>query len=300
MHILMSGATGLVGGALRSALERRGDTVVALSRNPEKAKAPALGWDPAQGQISEDALREVDAVIHLAGEPIASGRWTAEHKQKVRKSRVLSTQLLSKAVAESPNKPKVFISASAIGFYGERGAEVVDEQSEPGKNFLAKVCIAWEAEAERARQAQVRVVHPRIGIVLARSGGALAKMLTPFRLGLGGRLGSGDQYMSWIALDDVVGLLIHALDNPNLVGPINLTAPNAVTNQEFTSALGQSLGRPTVLPVPTFALRAALGEMADELLLSSMRVKPSIAESSGYTFKHPDLKTCLDDILSAS
>ncbi|MBX2811506.1 MAG: TIGR01777 family oxidoreductase [Myxococcales bacterium] len=298
MHVLMSGATGLIGRSLRSALEARGDTVTVLSRRPEAIEGSALGWDPYAGKLPGSAMEKADAVVHLAGEPIVSGRWTAEHKRRVRDSRVLSTQLLAEAVVSAKKKPAVFVSASAIGFYGDRGSLAVDENAEPGKNFLAKVCIAWEAESERVRQANIRVVNPRIGIVLSKHGGALAKMMTPFRLGIGGPLGSGNQYMSWIGLEDTVGLLLHALDTPTIDGPMNVVAPCPVTNVAFTSALGQALKRPTFMAVPRFALRAAMGEMADELLLTSIHVLPKVAEDTGYTFRHRELGVCLEELLT--
>lgn len=293
MRVLVSGATGLIGVALSDALRARGDIVVSLSRNPDRAEAPAVAWDPRGQELAPNALEDVDAVIHLAGESIAAGRWTPEQKDRIRLSRTQGTRLLAEAIAEAPKKPSVFVSASAIGFYGNRDDEALDETSASGTGFLAEVCIEWEAAAEPAREAGVRVVHPRIGIVLAKDGGALEKMLLPFRLGLGGRMGSGQQYMSWIALEDVVGLLLFALDNAELSGPMNVTAPSPATNAEFTRALGRALGRPTLLPLPRFAARLALGEMADELLFFGARVQPATALSAGYRFEHNDLETYL-------
>ena len=297
MHILMSGATGLIGRALRAHLEARGDTVTALTRRPQTAAPPAKSWNPTEGHIDPTALEGVDAVIHLAGESIASGRWTPTQKKKIKDSRVLGTQLLARTIVEAQSQPRVWISSSAIGFYGNTGPTPVDETAQPGSGFLAEVCKAWEAEAEPARQAGIRVVHPRIGVVLAQDGGALEKMLTPFRLGLGGQIGSGTQFMSWIALKDVVGILVHALDHPSVNGPLNLTAPQPVTNAEFTRVLGRVLRRPTFFTVPSFAARLGLGEMADELLLTSAFVVPSATLNSGYSFEHRDLESCLKDLM---
>lgn len=294
MRILVSGATGLVGGALRSALVSRGDTVVSLSRQPRQAPAPAMGWDIERGFLEAGALEGVDAVVHLAGESIAATRWNEAHKRRVLESRTKSTKLLADAVAASALPPKVFISASAIGFYGDRGDSSVDERTERGDGFLADVCEAWEAAADSARQAGIRVVHPRIGIVLAPQGGALEKMLLPFKLGLGGRIGSGRQYMSWVGLDDVVGLILHALDEPSLSGPLNVSAPAPATNAEFTRALGAALFRPTLVPLPSFAARLILGsEMAEALLLSSLRVEPRKALEGGYVFRDTELTPLL-------
>ncbi|MEL6184356.1 MAG: TIGR01777 family oxidoreductase [Myxococcota bacterium] len=297
MRILVSGATGLIGGALRSALIDRGDTVVTLTRRPRQAPAPAVGWDLSTGHLEAGALEDVDAVIHLAGEGIAATRWNEAHKRRVLESRTLSTKLLADALAASARPPRVFISASAIGFYGHRGDARLDEGSERGQGFLSDVCVAWEAAAEPARAAGIRVVHPRIGIVMAPDGGALDKMLLPFKMGLGGRVGSGRQYMSWIGLSDVVGLVLHALDR-EVEGPLNVTAPEPVTNADFTHALGTALNRPTLVPLPAFAAKVALGsEMAEALLLSSTRAVPQKALDTGFTFQEPDLPTLLRSML---
>ncbi len=295
MKVLVSGATGLIGRALTASLRRRGDEVLTLTRQPEKAETAAVGWDPQIGRLDPTALDGVDAVVHLAGENIAGSRFTDAHKARVRESRVAGTGLLADAVAKA--RPKVFVSASAVGIYGDRGDTRLTEAAAPGQGFLAEVCVAWEAAAEPARLANVRTVHPRIGVVLARDGGALDKMRLPFKMGIGGRIGSGEQYMSWIALDDVVGLLEFALDRDDLNGPLNLTAPEPVTNADFTGALGKALNRPTWVPLPAFAARIALGEIADEALLASTRVIPERALAAGYRFRSPDLLDCLRGLL---
>lgn len=293
MKVLISGATGLVGTALSQALRDRGDAPVTLTRSPDRAEGPAVGWDPNRSELDLGDVEGFDAVVHLAGESIASGRWTAEQKRRIQESRTKGTALLADALARADAPPSVFVSASAIGFYGDRGDEPLEETADPGKTFLAEVCMAWEAAAEAARQAGVRVVHPRIGVVLAADGGALPKMLLPFKLGMGGRIGSGDQYMPWVGLDDVVGLILHAIDHAEVRGPMNVTAPEPVTNAAFTRALGKVLGRPTFVPLPAFAAKLALGEMADELLLSSARVLPRVALDTGYRFRFSDVETCL-------
>lgn len=297
MRVLVSGATGLIGGALKARLEARGDEVVTLTRRPERVEGPAVGWDLEAKRLDEGALDGIEAVIHLAGESIAAERWTAAHKSRVLKSRVQSTVLLAEAIAKATPKPKVFVSASAIGFYGSRGAERLDEEAEVGEGFLADVCLAWETAAQPARNAGVRVVHPRIGIVLSETGGALEKMVLPFRMGMGGKIGSGAQYMPWISLRDVVGILMLGLDDEKIEGPLNATAPEPATNLEFTRALGQALARPTLVPLPGFAAKLALGsEMADQLLLSSTRAVPSKALAHGYAFEDADLLETLKHV----
>jgi hypothetical protein len=235
--------------------------------------------------------------VHLAGDNIASGRWTAAKKASIRNSRVQGTTVLCEALAQLVKPPKVLLSASAIGYYGDRGATTLREESPPGTGFLAEVCQAWEAATAPAVQRGIRVVYLRFGMVLSAAGGALAKMLTPFRLGLGGVVGTGKQYMSWIALDDVLGVIPHALSTETLHGPVNVVAPQAVTNQEFTTALGQVLRRPTKLPMPAFAARLLFGEMADALLLASTRVAPVRLLASGYTFHYPELEEALQHLL---
>jgi hypothetical protein len=273
---------------------------VALSRDPERARL-VLGagvepfrWGPEAGPPPPEAFREVEAVFHLAGEPIAEGRWTAARKERLRESRVRGTRNLVAAMESLGERPRVLVSASAVGFYGDRGDEVLDESAPPGSDFLAALCRDWEAEAGRARALGIRVVTPRTGIVLDRTGGALARMLTPFKLGLGGRLGSGRQWMPWIHLDDLVGLLLHAAAKDEVRGAMNAVGPAPVTNREFTRTLGSVLKRPAIFPVPNFALRLAFGEMAS-VLLGSQRVAPRVAEKTGYQFRYTSLEKALID-----
>lgn len=286
MKVLVSGGTGFIGSRLVQTLKGRGDEVLILSRRPG---ANRIEWAPPEPLCSA-ALDGVHAVIHLAGEPIAGGWWTQARKRRILESRTQSTEVLASALAQrSQEQARTFISASAIGWYGNRDDETLTEGSSLGSGFLAEVCAAWEAAAEPARQAKLRVVHPRIGVVLGRDGGALSTMLTPFRLGLGGMIGSGRQYMPWISIEDAVGLLVHALDNASLNGPMNVTSPQPVTNREFTRALGQALHRPTLVPLPAFGARMLMGEMANELLLSSARVLPQVATESGFAFEEKTL-----------
>jgi len=303
MRILVTGATGFVGSRLVEALVARGDQVVVLSRDAERArrKLPGIAgshaWNPERDLPPAAALEGVEAVIHLAGESIAAGRWSPEQKARIRNSRLNGTRNLVKALAGT--SVRTLISASAIGFYGDRGDEALDEQATPGKDFLADVCLDWEREALVAREQGIRVVNPRIGVVLGEGGGALDKMLIPFRLGLGGPLGSGRQWMSWIHRDDLVGLFLHLVDHPELSGPVNATAPGAVTNAVFTRVLGKVLSRPAFFPVPGFGLRILMGELADALLLGGQRVLPARAEASGYRFRFPDLEGALRAVLGS-
>ncbi len=297
MQILVTGSTGLVGSTLIPALTAEGHRVSCLVRLKSKLGIRDTYWDPTAGELYSSPLEGLDAVIHLAGENIAGGRWTAARKARIRDSRIQGTRLLSGSLAQLARPPKVFVSASAVGYYGDRADEVLTEQSSPGSNFLAGVCREWESATEPAAQHSIRVVILRLGVVLTLTGGALAKMLTPFRMGVGGIIGSGKQYMSWIAIDDLVRIIIHTLKTDSLNGPINAVAPNPVTNAEFTKTLGRVLRRPTVLPMPAFAARLALGEMADELLLASARVVPSKLLASGFVFRHPDLESALTDLL---
>ncbi len=296
---LITGGTGLLG---RKLLTELSDATV-LSRDPERAQR-ALGsvvvqrWEPEAGPVPTEALRGVDAVFNLAGDPVAQGRWTREKKRRIRASRVVGTRNLVAALAAAPTKPRVLVSASAVGVYGDQGDRECVEGSPPGDGFLAEVCAEWEREARAAEELGIRVVCARIGIVLAPGGGALGRMLTPFRWGIGGRLGSGAQWMPWIHVDDVIGLLLHAARNTSIRGALNLVAPAPVTNAEFTRVLGRVLRRPAVLPVPRAALRLALGEMS-EMLLASQRVVPRAAQRSGYGFLHPDLAAALKAVLSA-
>jgi uncharacterized protein (TIGR01777 family) len=296
MKVLVSGSHGLVGKAFIKSLLNRGDTVSRLVRGAPSGSND-IEWHPNKGQIDAARLGGFDAVVHLAGESIASGRWTPEKKQKIRDSRIKGTQLLSGALANTPQPPSVFISASAIGFYGDRGDEVLTEQSAPGNDFLADVCKHWEESAEPAAEKGIRLVKVRLGIVLDRDGGALAKMLPPFRMGIGGRIGDGKQWMSWIALADVVRALQFVIDKRDLSGAVNFVAPNPVTNTTFTSALGNILGRPTFFPVPAFGARLAFGEMADALLLSSQRVEPKRLNEAGFNFHYANLNDALSETL---
>jgi uncharacterized protein (TIGR01777 family) len=296
MRIAVSGAGGLVGTALTSALAADGHATIPFDRGGARS-ADAVAWDPYRGTIDAEMLDGVDAVVHLAGEGIAARRWSDEQKRRIVYSRVRGTHLVAETIAKLPNRPPILVCASAVGFYGPRGDEELDETSASGKGFLAETCREWESAADAARAAGVRVVHLRFGVVLSAKGGALAKMLTPFRMGVGGKLGTGRQWMSWISLDDAVGAIRHAIATPSLVGPANAVAPNPVTNAEFTKALGRALHRPTVFPMPAFAARLAFGEMADELLLTGQRVLPRRLLDTGCEFRDPTLAGALARIL---
>jgi uncharacterized protein len=277
---------------------------VLLSRHPRPEKGSPGGgrtfaWDPEHGPAPAEALRGIDAVFHLAGEPVAEGRWTDDKKRRIRDSRELGTRNLVAGLAALEHKPKVLICASAVGYYGDRGDEELDESSAPGSGFLPEVCVAWEREAAAAEALGIRVVCVRIGIVLAAHGGALGRMMTPFKMGLGGKLGSGDQWMSWIHLDDLVGMMLHASLERELRGPMNGVSRTPVTNADFTHALGRALHRPAFLPVPRAALRIAFGEMS-EIMMASQRVLPRVAARSGYTFRHPELDSALAAVVAAS
>jgi uncharacterized protein (TIGR01777 family) len=292
----------MVGKALLETLRKNAHSATVLLRPdthiPDDFKFGRVGWDPAKGYIDAEALHRLDAVVHLAGENIAGGRWTPARKAAILESRVGSTRLLCEAVANHQTPPKTLVCASAIGYYGDRGQEIMTEESAAGTDFLADVCKQWEAATAPAVNAGIRVVNLRIGVVLSTKGGALAKMLTPFKLGLGGRIGTGSQFMSWITLDDMVRAIGFALEEESLSGPVNAVAPRPVTNAEFTRTLGRVLGRPTLFPMPGFAARLAFGEMADALLLASTRVQPARLESAGFTFKHPELEEGLRAVLS--
>ena len=292
MRILISGASGLIGRALTKRLRSAGDSVQTLvRRNPEKAEGE-VGWDPDAGVLDASRLDGLDAVVHLAGKPIAS-RWTEENKRAIRDSRVRGTKLLAEVVARLPRQPRVFVSASAIGFYGPRGDEPLDETSVPGTGFLADVCQEWEAAATPARNGGIRTVHLRTGLVLSRAGGMLAQVLLPFKMGAGGVVGTGRQWLSWISLADATAAIQHAIATAELSGPVNLTAPQPVPNAEFVRTLGKLLGRPTLIPLPAFAVKMLFGEMGDELLLSGQRVLPKKLLASGFQFAHSDLDSAL-------
>lgn len=296
MKILISGASGLIGSALKTALSTRGDSILSLTRRNAR-NDDEITWDPSSNTLDPSRLTNIDGVIHLAGENIASRRWTAAQKARIRDSRVQGTALLAQTLASMSSPPKVFISASAIGYYGNRHDEILTEDSQPGEGFLPNVSIAWENAAKPATEASIRTVHPRIGIVLSPKGGALGKMLLPFKLGLGGIVGSGNQYMSWITLDDLVSLFLFAIDNESINGAINAVSPTPVTNREFTKTLGRVLSRPTIFPLPAFAAKLALGEMADALLLASTRVISSRLEKTSFSFAHPHLEPALRHLL---
>ncbi len=303
MKVLVSGATGLLGSSLVPAIAQDGHDVVRLTRNPRRAGD--VRWRPGSGHpdgeaLPAEAFEEVDAVVHLAGENIAGGRWNRARKERIRASRVDGTSLIARQIAASAEGgPKILVCASAIGFYGDRGDETVDEESPVGRGFLADVCQAWEAAAQPARDAGIRVVHLRFGGLLSPDGGMLGKMLTPFKLGLGGVVGSGNQWMSWLSLDDAVGVIRHALATEALEGPVNAVTPHALRNRAFTKTLGHVLGRPTVAPMPAVMARLAFGEMADELLLASTRVAPTRLLASGYAFRWPKLETALRHLLAS-
>jgi uncharacterized protein (TIGR01777 family) len=294
MRVAITGSSGLIGSALIEGLRRDGHEPVALVRRD--AAAGEIRWNPQADFMNASSLAGMDAVVHLAGENIA-GRWTEAKKRRIRESRIPGTRLLATALASMKDGPRTLVSASAIGYYGDRGDTPLDESSSPGEGFLPQACVDWEEASHPATNAGIRVVNLRLGIVLSGKGGALAKMLTPFRLGLGGRVGSGRQYWSWIALEDVVEIIKHACRSENLVGPVNAVVPKPVTNLEFTSVLGHVLHRPTVFPMPAFAARLAFGEMADALLLASARVEPRVLRESGYEFRWPELQGALEHVL---
>ena len=297
MRILVSGSHGLVGKALIGSLRSDGHEIVRLVRS-KPSGATEIEWNPNDGRLDAASLEGIDAAVHLAGESIASGRWTDEKKRAIRDSRVKGTALLSDALARLTRPPSVFVSASAIGYYGNRGDELLTENSAPGDDFLAKVCVEWENATIPAIEKGIRTVHARFGIILDAKEGALAKMLTPFRMGIGGRIGDGKQWMSWIDIDDVVNGLKSLIESSSVNGPVNFVAPNAVTNAEFTKTLGRVLSKPTLFPVPAFGVRLAFGEMADALLLSGQRVKPSVLEQNGFGFAYPALDSALRHLLA--
>jgi uncharacterized protein len=293
MKVAVSGAGGLVGSALVTFLATNGHTVRRMTRS----QPSDIAWNSETRTIDTAALEGLDAVVHLAGESIAAGRWTAAKKARIRGSRVNGTRLLAETLASLADPPKALVCASAIGYYGDRADEVLREDASSGTNFLADICREWEAGAQPAVARGIRVVNLRFGVILSANGGALAKMLLPFKMGLGGIIGSGRQYMSWITLDDAIGAIHHVLTTDRLRGPVNATSPQPVTNREFTTALGRVLRRPTIFPMPAFAARFAFGQMADELLLASARVEPAKLLASGYTFRQPHLAGALRYLL---
>jgi uncharacterized protein (TIGR01777 family) len=295
MNVLISGATGLIGSVLIPALEAGGHRVTRLTRSPKGNED--IGWDPSAGEMDTSRLEGIDAVVHLAGESIAEGRWTPAKKARILESRTRGTRLLAEKVAGFPEPPRAMVSASAVGYYGDRGNELLREESEPGSDFLAEVCRAWEAAADPAREAGIRVVHTRFGLVLSTKGGALARTLPIFKLGGGGRIGSGRQWWSWVAIDDVVGAILHALTNGSVEGSVNVGSPNPLTNAEYTKILGKVLNRPTIFPLPASAARLALGEVADALLLASQRMEPAKLKETGYEFRYPELEGALRHLL---
>jgi len=299
MRILVTGSSGLIGSALVPFLTAGGHRVIRLIRS--QSQTPTMGeswgWDPERGTILPTGQEEPDAVVHLAGENIAGARWTQRQKALIRDSRVKGTRALSDLIGRRSPPPKVLVCASAVGYYGDRGDESLTEESASGSGFLPDVCREWEAACQPAAEKGIRVVNLRIGVVLSPAGGALARMLTPFKLGAGGVIGGGRQYMSWIALDDVVSAIHFALTHEILRGPVNGVAPNPVTNRSFTQTLGRALSRPILFPMPAFAARLALGEMADALLLAGARVLPARLLESGFVFRYPDLEGALRHLL---
>jgi len=302
MRVLVSGSTGMIGSALVTGLTTSGHSVTRLVRPESQGSDHVEGidsvlWDPRALNIDQKKLAGFDAVVHLAGDSIAHGRWSAERKTELRNSRVPVTRMLAETLSKLKPKPKVFACASAIGYYGPRGSEALSESASKGSGFLADLCQDWEAATRPASDAGIRVVRLRTGIVLSPTGGALKQMLLPFQLGAGGIIGDGKQYYSWISLDDECGAIIYALETESLSGPVNLTAPHPVTNKEFTKTLGTVLSRPTFIPIPSFGLRAIFGEMADELLISGQNVRPEKLENAGYPFRDLELEPTLRHLL---
>lgn len=301
MRVAITGATGLIGEALTASLLGDGHTVVRLVRRlPRGSHAPRLEeaeWRAEQGRVDTVALQNTDAVVHLAGEPIGPALWTRQRRAAIRRSRVRGTRTLTQALARMSSPPPHLLSASGMHFYGDTGGQVATEESPPGKGFLAEVCQGWEEATRPAEEAGLSVAHLRTAVVLARSGGMLKPLLPLYRLGMGGRLGSGAQYMTWISLADQVGAIRFLLERPELTGAVNMCAPEPVTNAAFTEALGRALGRPTILPVPATAMRAALGDFAEETALIDLRARPKRLEEAGYSFLWPTVDSALSDIL---
>jgi len=300
VKIIISGSSGLVGSALVNSLRSDNHQIARLIRSGSPAQtgpsSESIRWEPPTGSIDLAAMEGADAVVHLAGASIAEGRWTPARKEILRRSRVDATHHLVAGLKKLQRKPRVLVSASAVGFYGSRGDEVLTEPSAPGKDFLAQICRDWESEVLQAEESGIRAVSLRFGIILATNGGALKRMLPPFRLGLGGRLGDGRQWMSWLTLDEAVSMIRYSIEKDTLNGAVNAVSPNPVTNSHFTSILAAALHRPALFPAPRPILRLALGEMADALLFSSQRVIPQKLQSNGYQFRHPDLSKAFQSL----
>jgi uncharacterized protein len=296
VDICLTGSHGLIGTALIPRLRADGHRVLRLVRGDTEG-ADDVRWDPDAGTIDAAGLEGVDAVVHLAGAGIGDKKWTPQRKQLVLESRTRGTGLLARTLAGLDRKPSVLVSASAIGYYGNRGDDILTEDEPPGRDFGAQVCVAWEDETKAAADAGIRVVRTRTGLVLAKQGGLLQRLLLPFKLAIGGRLGSGKQYMSWIALDDDLAAIVHVLNDESISGPVNLTAPNPVRNSEFTESLGRAVHRPTILPTPMFGLKIVYGDELVETLLGSQRVSSAKLQATGFEFAHPDLDEALDAIL---
>jgi uncharacterized protein (TIGR01777 family) len=296
VKVLVSGSSGLLGRSLVAALKARGDEVLRLVRR-KSSDSDTVFFDVDNGVAETAKMKGIDAMVHMAGEPVAE-KWTVENKRLIRQSRKEGTELLAQTLAAIDPSPSVFISGSAIGYYGDRGDELLTESALPGTGFLPEVCQQWENATGAARVAGIRTIMLRTGIVLSSEGGALSKMLATFNLGMGGHLGNGRQYMSWVAIDDVVGAILFSLTNENMEGPTNMTAPNPVRNSEFTSILGKVLRRPTFFPVPAGVLRLAVGEMADELILASANAIPKRLAKAGYNFQYPELEPALRHVLN--
>lgn len=298
MIVAVTGTSGLIGSSLVSFLSKKDITVSKIfHENPTDNE---IFWKPENGDWDSAFTNRIDGIVHLAGENIATGKWTKKKKEKIRSSRIEGTKSLCEHILKLQPPPSVFVCASAVGFYGDRDAEILNEDSSRGSGFLSDVCIDWEEATKEVSNAGIRVVNSRFGMVLSNAGGTLAKMLTPFKMGIGGKIGSGKQYMSWVAIDDVTGAIYHALITDSLHGPVNVTSPNPVTNKEFTKTLGRVLKRPTIMPMPAFGARLAFGEMANDLLLASTRVEPKKLLDAGYHFQYPELEDALKHILNAA
>lgn len=289
MKILITGSTGLVGSELSSLLNRNKHQIIRLVRSKNQENKSSVYWDYEKKNINIDRIQGADCVIHLAGENISARRWTKKHKQNILNSRILSTHFLIDSLLKLEKKPESFICASAIGYYGDRGDVILTEQSEKGLGFLPEVCNEWEKSTNEAKEAGMRVVNLRFGVINSVKGGALKKMLLPFKLGIGGKIGSGEQYISWISLEDAVRVMEFCINTNEINGPVNVVAPNPVTNKKLTQLIGEYLNRPTIFPLPAFAAKLVLGKMAEELLLASTRVAPTVLQKNGFEFIHPTL-----------